>query len=252
MIDPLVFVVVCLFVFLAGLVDAIAGGGGLISLPAYLAAGLPPHVAIATNKMSSSMGTALATWRFAREGYIDAKIALPCVGGALIGGSIGAFIALLIPEDIFAWLMLIILPFVAFYVLQPRALVEAGTPFPLPKTIAFGILIALAVGLYDGIYGPGTGTFLILLLNGVVHLKLTFANGVTKAVNLATNVSALTIFLINGKVLLLLGVIAGLFSIAGNYVGTRLFSSRGARIVKPLMIVVIAIFFVKIFFDLVA
>lgn len=251
MIEPITFAIICPLVFLAGLVDAIAGGGGLISLPAFLVAGIPPHQAIATNKLSSSMGTSVATFRFARAGYIKSKIALPCVVGALLGGSTGAELALLIPEGVFAWIMLVILPFVAFFVLRPHSLSVEGEDVPLRKTIVFGMLIAFAMGIYDGIYGPGTGTFLILLLNGLVHMKLTLANGTTKAINLATNVSALVMFLINGKVLILLGLVAGAFNIAGNYLGASLFSSRGITVVKPLMLVVLVIFFVKIAYDLI-
>lgn len=251
--DPIVFAIVCPFAFLAGMVDAIAGGGGLISLPAFFVAGIPPHAAIATNKLSSSMGTAIATWRFARAGYIKWRIALPCVAGALVGGSTGAALALLVPEGVFAWIMLAVLPFVAFFVLRPHSLsVEGESAFSLSKAMALGVLVAFAMGIYDGMYGPGTGTFLILLLNGVVHMKLTLANGTTKAINLATNVSALVMFLINGKVLVPLGLAAGAFNIVGNYLGASLFSSRGAAVVKPLMLVVLVVFFVKIAYDLIS
>ena len=117
--------------------------------------------------------------------------------------------------------------------------------FPIRRMILFSALIAFLIGIYDGFYGPGTGTFLLLLLTGVAHMGLKEANGITKAINLTTNLTALAVYLINGKVILLLGLVAGVFSIAGNYLGTRCFDKGGAKFVKPLMMVVLVIFFVK-------
>ena len=107
--------------------------------------------------------------------------------------------------------------------------------------ILFSALIAFIIGIYDGFYGPGTGTFLLLLLTGIAHMGLKEANGITKAINL----TALAVYLMNGKVIFLLGLIAGIFSIAGNYLGTRCFDKGGAKFVKPLMMVVLVIFFIK-------
>lgn len=245
--ELLPFLIVCPLVFLAGFVDAIAGGGGLISLPAYLLTGLPVHNAIATNKTSSAMGTAIATFRYARSGYIPWREASAGVAFALIGSTIGAKLALLLDDRVFRIVMLVILPLTAVYVLRGRALkeTEEREEFPLRKTIAIVIAAALVIGVYDGFYGPGTGTFLILILTGAAHMDLRKANGVTKAINLATNVAALAVYLFSGKVLLTLGLTAGLFSIAGNYAGARFFSSKGAKSVKPVILAVLTIFFVR-------
>ncbi len=102
------------------------------------------------------------------------------------------------------------------------------------------------IGVYDGFYGPGTGTFLILLLTGVAHMKLKEANGIAKAINLTTNISSLSVLLLYGKVILPLGLSAGLFSIAGNYIGTRFFDRGGARLVRPVILLVLVIFFIKV------
>ena len=109
-----------------------------------------------------------------------------------------------------------------------------------------GSLAALVIGGYDGFYGPGTGTFLLLALTGLAHMELTRANGVTKAINLTTNLSALAVFLLGGKVLLPLGLVAGCFGILGNYLGTRFFIQGGVKFVKPVILVVLTIFFVKV------
>ncbi|MGN0799788.1 MAG: sulfite exporter TauE/SafE family protein [Christensenellales bacterium] len=242
------YLIVCPLVFIAGFVDAVAGGGGLISLPAYLISGIPVHMAIGTNKLSSGMGTALATFRYAKSGYIRWKLAAFCAVCALAGSSCGAELALLIDDGAFKIIMLVILPLVALYVLRGKALVNDGEKTPLSpvKTTVIAMVVALVIGAYDGFYGPGTGTFLILLLTGVAHLQLSEANGIAKVTNLSTNVAALTVYLFNGKVIFPLGLAAGCFSIAGNYIGTRFFAKGGAKSVKPIILIVLAIFFVKV------
>ena len=247
----LTYLICCPLVFLAGLVDAIGGGGGLISLPAYLLAGLPAHYAIGTNKLSSCCGTTVATVRFIREGLVNWKLAIPSIVAAVIGSSIGARISLLIPEQVLVTILLVVLPVTAFVVLNRHIfhdnVEEAQTD--TPKVYVTAILAALIIGFYDGFYGPGTGTFLILFLTALAHMDLKKANGTTKAVNLTTNISALVIFLLHAKVVLPLGIIAGAFNIAGNYIGTKFFDRSGAKSVKMLTIVVIVIFFVKILLE---
>lgn len=245
------YLLVCPLVFLAGLIDAVAGGGGLISLPAYLISGLPAHNAIATNKMSSSMGTALATARYAHDGYINWKLAPLCVVMAFAGSRAGSTLALMVDDGAFKIIMLVVLPLTAIFATRGKALTSEKEPYPLGKTLALAMFIAAVIGVYDGFYGPGTGTFLILFLTAVAHMKLSDANGVTKVINLTTNIAALTVFIANGKVIYLLGIPAGLFSIAGNYVGTRFFEKGGAKAVKPVMVGVLAVFFIKTVYELV-
>ena len=245
------YLIFCPLVGIAGFVDAIAGGGGLISLPAYLIAGLPVHNALGTNKLSSTMGTAVATFRYARSGFIPWRQALFCVLFALTGSSLGAKLALMISARVFRILMLGILPLTACYLLRSKGLAQEGAPYREGKTLLISLSIALVLGVYDGFYGPGTGTFLLLLLTGVAHLSLNQAAGLTKAINLATNVAALTVFLRNGVSLLPLGLIAGCFGIVGNYLGAKLFVNKGAKWTKPLIVTVLAIFFCKVCYELV-
>lgn len=236
------FLIVCPLVFLAGLVDAIAGGGGLISLPAYFFAGLPVHNAIATNKLSSTMGTTVATIRYVMFGYMVKWLVVLGVACGLIGSFLGSNLALVADSVALMLFMLVSLPLVAYIVFRTRDLDGfADSPLSRTKTFALTGLIAFAVGVYDGFYGPGTGTFLILLLTTLAHLPLEQAQGTTKAVNLATNVAALVV----------LGLVAGLFNIAGNWIGTSLFRRNGAAIVRPIMLVVIVLFAVKLVSDLV-
>ena len=240
------FFIVCPLVFLAGFADAVAGGGGLISLPAYLMAGLPVHTAIGTNKLSSAMGTAMAVGRFSRQGYIPWKGAALYVACALVGSAGGARLALLLDDEVFRTVMLVILPLTALYLLRSRRFGQARAPYLPPKTLAIGVGFALGVGVYDGFYGPGTGTFLLLLLTAAAHMSLENANGIAKVINLTTNLTALVMFWVNGKVLLPLGLTAGVCSVAGNYLGTRFFDKGGAKAVKPVMLAVLAVFFIRV------
>ena len=245
------YLIICPMVMLAGFVDAIAGGGGLISLPAYIISGLPIHNAIATNKMSSTMGTVLATFKFARSGFIPWKLSLSCVACAFAGSSFGAHLALLMDAKIFMMFMLVVLPATGLYLTRGNVLVTEKEPYAYKKTVVLSMITALFLGVYDGFYGPGTGTFLLLLLTGVAHLPLKSANGVTKVINSTTNLAALCVFLLNGKVLLPLAITAGLFNMAGNYLGAMYFERGGGKNVKPIILFVLAVFFIKVIYELV-
>ena len=245
------FLIVCPLVFLAGFVDAIAGGGGLISLPAYLIAGLPAHYAIGTNKMSSSMGTAVATWKYWKNGYIKWKLALCCAAFALVGSNIGARLGLLLDEQVFRIVLLVILPATAIYLLFRKNLGSREETKISGTTMAICMIIAGLIGMYDGFYGPGTGTFLIILLTGLAHMRLDQANGVTKVINLTSNISALVVLLANDRVMLLLGITAGCCNIVGNLLGTKCFSTKGIKVAKPMIFIVIGIFFAKTIFEFV-
>jgi len=240
------FLIVCPLTFLGGFVDAVAGGGGLISLPAYMIAGVPVHNAIATNKLSSGMGTTVSTYKLAKLGYIPWKRAALCIVMAIAGSSLGANLALMVDAELFKRIMLVIIPLTALYVMRNKKMDEPKEPLGNMQTLIRSALVAFLIGIYDGFYGPGTGTFLILLLTAFAHFKLGEANGVAKSINLTTNLTSLAVYLMNGKVILLLGFFGGLFGIAGNYIGVTFFEKKGAKAVRPLMLTVLVIFFIRI------
>ena len=157
------FLIICPLTFLAGLVDSIAGGGGLISLPAFLLAGLPPHNALATNKLASSIGTTASTVRYCKHGYFDKIIAVPGILCALIGSICGAHLVLLTSDTILKKVMLVVLPVVAVCVLTDKKEIRHDTSFSLRKRMAIVSVCAFLIGIYDGFYGPGTGTFLLFI-----------------------------------------------------------------------------------------
>lgn len=243
------FLIVCPLVFLAGFVDAVAGGGGLISLPAYIFAGVPIHYAVATNKLSSAAGTVVSTIRLCRHHYADFRLAVPTVIAALAGSSMGAHIALLVSDKILKTMLLVLLPVIAYYVLRKKDLEPKEEKISRKAQYVIATIASLLVGMYDGFYGPGTGTFLILIYTGMVKLDVLTAAGNTKLVNLASNVSALLVFLINGVVLLPLGLAAAVFSIGGHYLGAGLVMKNGSKVVRVIILLVIALLFVKVILD---
>ena len=242
------YLIVCPLVFLAGLIDSIAGGGGLISLPAYLIAGVPPHIALGTNKTSSSMGTVVSAAKLAKNGFVDRRTAIPGGLCAVAGAIAGATISLYVEDTVITHMMIVILPVVAFYVLRSRTLGESEKTGTLTGGRLIGAVcgIGLVMGIYDGFYGPGTGTFLLLLLTGLAHLVTRRAAGTTKVMNLSSNLAALATFLINGKVYYSLGLVSGLFCIAGHYIGSSLVVRGGRRVVRPMILVVLCILFGKL------
>lgn len=238
----------CALLFVAGFVDAIAGGGGLISTPAFLFAGLPLHAVIGTNKLANSMGTALVTWKFAKEGYMKWELVVPSVILALAGSFLGSSLSVLTDEAILRVVMLAIIPVAAFYTFHSKNLGEGKDAWSDRTCAILCAAVAFTVGFYDGFYGPGTGTFLMLLLTGVAHLHVNRAAGVTKAINLTTNITALVVFLANGTVFIPLGLLAGCCNLVGSYLGANLFAEKGMAVVRPVILVVLFLFALKLIF----
>jgi uncharacterized membrane protein YfcA len=245
---PQMFLIICPLLFLAGLVDAIGGGGGLISLPAYLLAGVPVHNAIATNKLSSACGTTLTTLRFIRQGLVNWKIALPTILFAMLGSSLGANLSMRMEEGIMEKVLFLILPAVAFVVMNPKIFRDNQVAeITLNGRLwATAIASSFFVGIYDGFYGPGTGTFLIIAFTVFAKMNLRAANAQAKIINLTTNITSLTIFLLNGQAVILLGLAAAVCNMAGNYIGSGLAMKQGSKVTRPVIILVLVLLFIKV------
>ncbi|GAA6407680.1 MULTISPECIES: sulfite exporter TauE/SafE family protein [Blautia] len=241
------YLIVCPLVFLASFVDAIAGGGGLISLPAYLLAGVPIHNAIATNKLSSAAGTVISTARYCKNRYADVPLAVPSFLVALLGSFMGANLALITSDKVLKLMLIAVLPVVAFYVLKNKSM-ESKLKRQLTKRQKYAIVItaSFVIGTYDGFYGPGTGTFLLLVYTGLAGMDIRTASGNTKIVNLASNLAALGAFFFSGKIVVTLGLAAAVFSIAGHYIGSGMVIKNGTRIVRPIVVTVLVLLFIKI------
>lgn len=244
-----IFLIVCPLVFLAGFVDAIGGGGGLISLPAYLIAGLPAHQAIATNKLSSACGTALTTVRFAKQKLIPWPMAVPAIAAALAGSWSGAHLSLIMNVEFLTKILYVILPVTAFFVLRKDVLKEKSEPGgDSRRTVMISVIISFVIGMYDGFYGPGTGTFLIIAFSLFARMDVRSANGLSKAVNLTTNVTSLLVYLHSGQVMITLGLAAAACNMAGNWLGSGMAVRAGTRITRPVILFVLVLLLVRIIF----
>ncbi|WP_252243292.1 MULTISPECIES: TSUP family transporter [unclassified Clostridium] len=247
-----VLLIICPLVFLAGIIDAVAGGGGIISLPAYIFAGIPIHIAYGTNKFASCIGTSISSIKFFRSGNIKIKSALLSAAGALIGSWFGAQIVLLLNEKYLNYCLIIILPIVSLFLLFNRSFgVKNKKELSNKKLYILSFIIGLLLGAYDGFFGPGTGTFLVICFTGILGFNLITASGNAKIVNLASNFSALIAYILGGKVMFSIGVPAAVCAIAGNYLGAHLAIKNGDKIIKPIIFVAIGLLFIKVIFDLI-
>lgn len=246
------YLIICPMVFLAGFIDSVAGGGGLISLPAYIFAGLPIHMAYGTNKLSSCCGTAIAVAKYGKSGYITWREALAAGAGALVGSWCGARLAMILSPDVLRACMLVILPTVAVFLLFRRDFGRSERPCKLSggTLLLAASAIGLVIGGYDGFFGPGTGTFLVIALTLLLGQSLTTATGNAKVINLCSNAAALAAFVVGGKVLWLVGLPAALCNIAGNYIGARMAVKRGAAFIRPIILLSVALLFVSIIKDM--
>ena len=237
-------------VFCAAFMDAIGGGGGIISVPVYLLAGLPTHNALGTNKLSSCLGTAASTLRYIKNGFVDWPLAVPSVVFALVGAHFGTRLQLMLDENYLKYMLLVALPLVAVVLLRQKKLPEEPGEIGVWKQRIIVWSASLVLGAYDGFYGPGTGTFLLLIFCGLAKLDLRTASGNVKLVNLSSNIGAVATSFMAGKVLVPIGFIVGVFSIAGHYLGAGMTIKNGSKIVRPVIFTVLALLAVKVIFEL--
>lgn len=247
-----ILIITCPLVFFAGLVDAMVGGGGLISVQAYMVAGLPPHLAVATNKCSSTLGTMMAVWEFFKSKKIHwLSAGVACVA-ALTGSPLGAVLNLHIDQKYLQWIIIIAVPLVALAIFCKK---DFGTSSRVdkvskPTLIVISVLIGFIIGVYDGFFGPGTGTFLMLGFTIFAGFDLLTASGNAKIINLSSNIAALVTFALNGAVLWQVGLPTAVFCMLGNWIGARLAVRKGIKAIRPALFVVLTLLMLKMLYDL--
>lgn len=233
----------------AGFVDAVVGGGGLIQLPA-LVIGLPgasPVQMLATNKLASVCGTTVSSATYYRRIRPDPKTFLPLMGFAFLGAIGGAVVASLIPKSAFNPIILAVLVLVGAYVLfKPDVGELTELRFTGHRHTGLAMLTGLVIGFYDGALGPGTGSFFVFTLVGLLGYNFLEASAKARLANWATNVASLVVFVPQGAVLWKIGLLMGAANLAGGYLGARLAVSKGATFVRAFFIVVVSAFVVKI------
>ncbi len=233
--------------FAAGFVDAIAGGGGLITLPALLAAGIPPHAALATNKGQATFGAISSAVSYWSKDKVDRKRAPIGFGFGLVGAVMGAVLVLRVPPGPLKPIVLGLLVFAAVVVMWPRKPPREGFPKKGPWAT---FPIALAMGFYDGFFGPGTGSLLIVAFVLVYAEPLVVASGNAKITNLASNLAALAIFALRGAVLWKVALPMAAANALGAATGARVAMSRGDGFVRLVVLIVVAALVAKIGWDL--
>ncbi len=243
-----IVLLVCAGVFLASFMDAIAGGGGIISVPTYLIAftGLPTYYALGTNKLSAGIGTIFSTARFVKNGLVDWRLFAPSVFLALLGSMGGTWLQLRTPDVVLKYLLLVVLPIVAFVTLRTRSWPDEPGEIDPRKQALIVWAAAFVIGAYDGYYGPGTGTFLMIIFIRLAKLDTRHAAGGVKVINLASNLGSLFTAITAGYVYAGVGLIAAVASIAGHYIGAGLAIKNGSKIVRPAVILVLILLTIKV------
>lgn len=221
--------------FVAGIIDAMAGGGGLLTIPALMAAGVPPVQALATNKLQSSFGTASAVFVFARKGRIDFRRFLAPAAAAFAGSVAGAWTLQRVDPAFLAGLVpVLLILMVIYFTVAPKAS-EEDRHSRLGRGALVGLVIA--IGFYDGFFGPGTGSFLTTALVALFGMGLVSAVAHTRLLNLASNIAALATLAIGGHMLWTLGLLMAVAAIAGGQVGAHLALRVGGKVIRPLLVV---------------
>ena len=243
-------VFLCVAGFIASAVDSIAGGGGLISLPAIMAAGIPPHFALGTNKFASSCASFTSTLTFAKSKKIYLpliKYLIPCT---LLGSALGVGTVLNISQK-FLQIFIVVLVFaVAVYTTLKKDFGSEDKFTGLTnRKIAYGCIFAFSLGFYDGFFGPGTGAFLIFLFISVFGFDFTLSAGNGKILNFVSNVTSLVLFAINGKIMYMAGIPMAISMIVGAWLGTKIAIKNGAKVIKPIFITIAVLLSIRLLYN---
>lgn len=222
--------------FIAGVIDACAGGGGMITIPALLLAGIPPIEALGTNKLQSCFGSFSATLHFYQRGYIDLKQSLPFVIAAFCAAMLGSASVQMFESDFLSKLIpFLLIAFALYFLISPK--VSEDSHRALLGAVWLGFIV-FGIGFYDGFFGPGTGSFFIFALVILGGFNVLKALSCAKLLNLATNIASLIVFAFGGKILWTVGLCMAIGQFAGARLGSYIAISYGVRIIKPLVVIV--------------
>lgn len=248
MLDPTIIAFLLLAAVAAGWVDAVTGGGGMLQLPALLIA-LPqqaPVQALGTNKLSSIFGTTAAAATYVRSIPFDFRTAVPMAAAAFAGAGVGAIFASQIPAAAFRPIILVLLVFMWIFMLINPTLGRTDRGHRHARHRAIAVIAGFAIGCYDGIFGPGTGSFLIMVLVAGLGMSFLHASATAKIVNVGTNAAALIVFGITGSVLWLLGLAMAAANMLGAIIGARMAVRRGSGFVRAVFLVVVALLIIRL------
>lgn len=247
---PDLFLMLMVAAFAAGFIDAIAGGGGLVTVPALMLAGLPPAQALATNKIQGTFGSATAAISYARKGHVDLKTQLPAALLAFIGGLAGAMLVTWLPTRLLQYIMPVLLIGIAIFFAVKPGLDDLDRTRRISATIFTATIVPL-IGFYDGLFGPGAGAFYMLSFVTLAGYGILKATAHTKLLNFASNLGGLVAFTLVGKPLWILGLSMAAAQILGAALGARVAMKIGAKLIKPLLIVTSTVLALRLIWQLV-
>lgn len=243
------FILCGLAALLGGFIDAISGGGGLLTMPALLVGGVPPHLALATNKVSACMGTTVSLVNYSLHGLVRWRVVASGILFSLAGSWAGTMLALHIEAAVLEKILLVLLPLAMLLSLLPQK--ETVVREPLSGA-AYWIVLPLVcgcIGLYDGFFGPGTGTFLIMGLHWLLRMDLVGASATAKAFNLASNTGSAVSFIWHGVIIWPLALVMGVCLMVGNWAGSACAIRVGGKAVRIFLLVSLAILMLTLLFQ---
>lgn len=250
MFDPATEMIVMLAVaaLLAGFIDSIAGGGGLITIPALLLSGMSPVEALGTNKLQGLFGSGSATITYAAKGHVDLRRQLPSALLSFLGGAAGALLATVLPGD----LLKVVLPFILvaialFFAFKPN-MDDIDRTHRL-EPFLFGLVVVPLIGFYDGVFGPGTGSFFMLAFVTLAGYGVLKATAHTKLLNFASNVGSFFVFFFAGAIFWKIGLIMGAAQFVGARLGASMAIRNGSRLIKPLLVLTCLVLAVRLLLD---
>lgn len=242
--------IICGLGFLAAAVDAIAGGGGLISLPALLLVGIPPHLALGTNKFAATMGSLNSSVTFARSGKVNYKLVKWLIPSTFLGACLGVWSVLQVSASFLNKIVPILVIFVGIYTLGHKKFgIEDQFQGIKRSNLIGGIIVSFALGFYDGFFGPGVGTFLIFAFITVFGFDFVTSSANSKVLNFISNCTSLILFAWNGKILYQYGIPMAIAMLIGSQAGSRLAINRGAKLVKPIFLAMSVLVAVKLIWE---
>jgi uncharacterized membrane protein YfcA len=235
--------------FVAGFVDSIAGGGGLITLPVLMNLGIDPKLALGTNKLQATFGSGSAAWHYARAGTVSLSDCKPGFAFTFLGAALGTWLVQRLPRDFLMHAIPVLLIVVAVYFLLKPNLGDVSASPRLSRT-GFAVSFGLLLGFYDGFFGPGTGTFWAMAFVLGLGFNLVKATGHTKVMNFSSNLSSLLFFLLGGNVLFVSGLTMGLGQLLGARLGARMVVAKGVKFIRPVFISMVLAITTKLLYDI--
>ncbi|WP_240207147.1 TSUP family transporter [Vibrio sp. CyArs1] len=233
---------------LAGFIDAMAGGGGLLTLPALLSVGVPPTQALATNKLQSSFGSFSATWYFVRNGIVDLKEMRLAILCTFVGSAVGAELVQHIDAGVLTSLIPVLLLGISLYFLLAPQAGEGGGKPKMSETL-FAFSVGTGVGFYDGFFGPGTGSIFTICFVAIAQLSIVHATAKTKVLNFTSNLAALIFFIIAGLPVWEIGLVMAVGGFLGARMGAKVVVSKGKKFIRPLVVIMSMVMALKLLWE---